>query len=370
MRRIRIGRAPGSGVIIINLIINLIIMMLLCGCSVTISSTSSSGFIVPAISTVNIRRPLLLPSFSAVSSSSLVEARRHVDLTLSSHKDHDDDTTASGTRQVQMEAKQDKIISADTVNSKAGMSRTGFLARGLLAVGLGASTSTSLLNGLVGGRRFMAAHAAPTISDVDLPPVAFKTKSGLRYYDVRQGEGPSPKWGQVAIIHYEGYVRPSPFSKTVLFDDTYVRKTPFIIKHGNGRVIRGLDEGLHTMKLGGLRRIVIPLKLGYTKTGLGPIPPNALRRKVLVRELSKAEQNEGEIIYDVELLSVYDDEADLGYYSDLTFDGTYLQEGLAKSLQELRDKGVKVPSTKSFQTKPQILGSQRADGVGLPENLL
>ena len=75
---------------------------------------------------------------------------------------------------------------------------------------------------------------------------------------------------------------------------------------------------------------------------------------------------------DVELVSLYDDEADLGYYDDLTFDPAYLQEGMAKSLQELRDKGVQVPSTKAFMTKPDILGSRRreADVDGLPENVL
>jgi hypothetical protein len=246
--------------------------------------------------------------------------------------------------------------------------RQGLLAAGAAAMGAFFSPDPDFPR-----RPPHAQAAANRVQDMDLPPVAFETKSGLRYYDVRKGEGMSPKWGQVAIIQYEGYVRASPFSKLVLFDDTYARKTPYLVKHGNGRVIRGLDEGIHSMKLGGLRRIVVPLELGYTKTGLGPLPPNAFRRKILVRELGKAEVNDppGEIIYDVELVSLYDDEADLGYYDDLTFDPGYLQEGMAKSLQELRDKGVKVPSTKSFMTKPEILGSRRQEIElnGLPENM-
>ena len=257
---------------------------------------------------------------------------------------------------------------ADGLNTRGGALRQNTVWSGLLAV-------AAMGAGAGAGGAAPARAATNSIQDADLPPVAFKTKSGLRYYDVRKGNGASPKWGQVAIIQYEGYVRASPFSKLVLFDDTYSRKTPYLVKHGNGRVIRGLDEGLHSMKLGGLRRIVVPLELGYTKTGLGPIPPNALRRKVLVRELGKAETNDpvGEIVYDVELVSLYDDEADLGYYDDLTFDPAYLQEGMAKSLQELRDKGVQVPSTKAFMTKPDILGSGRvrdADVQGLPENIL
>ena len=213
----------------------------------------------------------------------------------------------------------------DRYAQSGATSRDGLI-RGVAAV------SVAALAGIWGGSppQELAARAAEgSVRDEDLPAVAFKTKSGLRYYDVRKGSGPAPKWGQVAIIQYEGYVRASPFSRLVLFDDTYSRKAPYLVKHGNGRVIRGLDEGLHTMKLGGLRRIVVPLELGYTKTGLGPIPPNALRRKVLVRELTKAEQQEGEIVYDVELVSVYDDEADMGYYDDLTFDPGYLQVWVA-----------------------------------------
>lgn len=246
-------------------------------------------------------------------------------------------------------------------------SRTDFLGGFVAAAAAAFTTLTATFSAPAPVRA-----AAGSVQDSDLPPVAFKTKSGLRYYDIRKGTGPTPKWGEVAIIQYEGYVRASPFSRLVLFDDTYSRRVPYLVKHGNGRVIRGLDEGLHTMRLGGLRRIIVPLELGYTKIGLGPIPPNALRRKVLVRELGKAEQTEGELVYDVELVSVYEDEADLGYYDDLTFDPNYLQEGMATSLQELRDKGIKVPSTKTFMTKPELLGGRRreVDTQALPDNVM
>jgi hypothetical protein len=208
---------------------------------------------------------------------------------------------------------------------------------------------------------------AVSVEDSDLPRTSYRTKSGVRYYDVREGTGPSPKWGQVCLIHYEGFCRATPGSRLVLFDDTYTRNLPYILKHGNGRVIRGLDEGMHSMKLGGLRRIVVPLSLGFTRVGLGPVPPNALRRKILVRELNKAEESTppGELVFDVELVSVYDDEADLGYYEDLTFEPQYFQEGLAKALQELRDAGVKIPTTKAFQTKPEIFA--KPDVGALPD---
>jgi FKBP-type peptidyl-prolyl cis-trans isomerase len=118
-----------------------------------------------------------------------------------------------------------------------------------------------------------------SVEDNDLPPVGYKTADGLQYYDVREGKGPTPRWGQVAIIHYEGYTRLGQGGRLTLFDDTYTRGEGYLVKHGNGRVIRGLDQGLHSMKLGGLRRIIIPKNLGYTRAGLGPMPINPFRRR-------------------------------------------------------------------------------------------
>ena len=71
------------------------------------------------------------------------------------------------------------------------------------------------------------------------------------------------------------------------------------------------------MKVGGLRRIIIPPKLGYVDVGLGPVPESPLARFQLNRLLNKmiAAKN-GQLIFDVELLNAIDDEADQGYYND------------------------------------------------------
>jgi len=188
--------------------------------------------------------------------------------------------------------------------------------------------------------------AVAGLSDDEVPRNGFRTKSGIKYYDIREGQGGTPKWGQVCIVHYEGYCRSTPDAPLVLFDDTYSRNMPYLVKHGNGRLIKGFEEGLHTMKLGGYRRMVIPLSLGYTRAALGPFPPNSLRRKILYRELKKAEASDpqGELVFDVELLSVYDDEADQGYYAGETVDSQVVQEGLAKTLKEFGPEGMMMPS--------------------------
>ncbi len=143
----------------------------------------------------------------------------------------------------------------------------------------------------------------------------FKLKSGLQFIDLVQGSGPSPKYGQLCSIKYTAYLQlPSKLSERQKFDSDQ-----YLLKHGNGRLISGLDEGLHTMKVGGQRRILIPPKLGFVADGLGPVPQSPfarLRLNQLLKEM--VEQRGGKLIYDVELLRVLDDEADQGYYDDLS----------------------------------------------------
>lgn len=90
------------------------------------------------------------------------------------------------------------------------------------------------------------------------PNKGFQTKTGLKYFDLLVGEQgqPSPRYGQLVSFHYVGYYRATPSSPLDAFDSTFSRseKQSFLHKHGNGRVIRGIDEGLHTMKVGGKRR--------------------------------------------------------------------------------------------------------------------
>lgn len=98
-----------------------------------------------------------------------------------------------------------------------------------------------------------------------------KTASGLQYTDVKQGEGATPKPGQVVIVHYTGTLDDGR-----KFDSSRDRAQPFEFTLGAGQVIKGWDEGLATMKVGGTRKLTIPPELGYGAQGAGGvIPPNA-----------------------------------------------------------------------------------------------
>lgn len=82
-------------------------------------------------------------------------------------------------------------------------------------------------------------------------------------------------------------------------------------------MIPGLDEGLHTLQVGGTRRLLIPPKLGYIESGLGPMPPYPWQRNRLNQLLDDMIRlRGGTLIVEVTLLAVGDDDADQGYYQD------------------------------------------------------
>ncbi len=99
------------------------------------------------------------------------------------------------------------------------------------------------------------------------------TKSGLKYQDLVVGKGPSPKPGQLVSVNYTGWL-----TNGTKFDSNKDHGgQPFQFPIGQGHVIKGWDEGVMTMKVGGKRRLTIPPNLGYGAAGTpgGPIPPNA-----------------------------------------------------------------------------------------------
>ena len=101
------------------------------------------------------------------------------------------------------------------------------------------------------------------------------TSSGLQYEDTTAGTGESPVKGQTCVMHYTGWLWVDG-AKGAKFDSSVDRGRPFSFPLGLGRVIRGWDEGVATMKVGGKRTLIIPADLGYGARGAGGvIPPGA-----------------------------------------------------------------------------------------------
>ncbi|HVJ78741.1 MAG TPA: FKBP-type peptidyl-prolyl cis-trans isomerase [Hyphomicrobium sp.] len=112
------------------------------------------------------------------------------------------------------------------------------------------------------------------------------TASGLQYEDTVVGTGATPATGQTCVMHYTGWLYQDG-KKGAKFDSSLDRGQPFEFPIGTGRVIKGWDEGVATMKIGGKRTLIIPPALGYGARGAGSvIPPNAT------------------LMFDVELLGV------------------------------------------------------------------
>lgn len=123
-----------------------------------------------------------------------------------------------------------------------------------------------------------------TSSDTSGPPPlvgdTITSASGLKYIDAAVGAGAAAHTGQTVAVHYSGWL-----TDGTLFD-TSRNGSPYSFVLGGGTVIKGWDEGIVGMRVGGRRRLIIPPGLGYGSTGAGVIPPNAT------------------LIFDVELRSV------------------------------------------------------------------
>jgi FKBP-type peptidyl-prolyl cis-trans isomerase len=97
------------------------------------------------------------------------------------------------------------------------------------------------------------------------------TESGLQYVDLVEGTGRQAEFGDTATVHYQGWL-----ANGTKFDSSLDRKEPFKFRVGAGHVIKGWDEGVGTMKIGGKRKLIVPPDLGYGSRGAGNvIPPNA-----------------------------------------------------------------------------------------------
>lgn len=100
--------------------------------------------------------------------------------------------------------------------------------------------------------------------------------SGLQYEDINLGSGEEAKAGAYVTVHYTGWLQNADGTAGQKFDSSKDRNDPFEFPLGAGHVIKGWDEGVKGMKIGGVRRLIIPSSLGYGARGAGGvIPPNA-----------------------------------------------------------------------------------------------
>jgi hypothetical protein len=184
----------------------------------------------------------------------------------------------------------------------------------------------SLLLGRRAALQALWLTAAPVLRPLPLlaadpPPSASSavvTPRGLQFVDFREGGGPTPQYGQLVRFNYVGYTVDG--ERLRVFDATYDRSEPYFTKHGNGLTCEGLEEALHTMRVGGRRRVVVPPALGFTGDK-GPVPPDSGAREKLFKSADAGEP----IVFDVELVSIADDLLDRGDY-----------EGIADPAEQVR----------------------------------
>jgi peptidylprolyl isomerase len=122
------------------------------------------------------------------------------------------------------------------------------------------------------------------------PPAAAQpvitTDSGLKIIEIRVGTGPTPRPGQICVMHYTGWLYEDGH-KGKKFDSSLDRGMPFEFPIGDGKVIPGWEEGVATMRVGGKRTLIVPSDMAYGVRGApGVIPPNST------------------LIFDVELLAI------------------------------------------------------------------
>ncbi|KAK4420991.1 Peptidyl-prolyl cis-trans isomerase FKBP17-1, chloroplastic [Sesamum alatum] len=144
--------------------------------------------------------------------------------------------------------------------------------------------------------------------------VELPASGGVKALDLRIGDGETPSNGDKVVIHYYGRLAAKQGWR---FDSTYDHKDengepiPFEFVLGSGKVISGIESAVRSMKVGGIRRVIIPPSQGYQNTSQEPIPPNFFDRQRLFTTIfnpTRLANGEGStlgiLIFDVELVSV------------------------------------------------------------------
>jgi peptidylprolyl isomerase len=121
-----------------------------------------------------------------------------------------------------------------------------------------------------------------------------KTSSGLEYIVIEEGSGPKPQTGQVVKVHYTGKLQDG-----TVFDSSVKRGEPIEFTLGVGQVIKGWDEGIADMKVGGKRQLIIPPALAYGERGYPPVIPGMCKETVSDIILESAT-----LIFETELVSI------------------------------------------------------------------
>ncbi|PUZ74253.1 hypothetical protein GQ55_1G049500 [Panicum hallii var. hallii] len=169
--------------------------------------------------------------------------------------------------------------------------------RHLLVVGATASTL----------RTAAASAAAPKFAEIP-------GSGGVKALDLREGSGEVPANGDQVAIHYYGRLAAKQGWR---FDSTYDHKDetgdamPFVFTIGSGKVIPGIEAAVKSMRVGGLRRVIIPPSQGYQNTSQEPIPPNFFDRRRLFTTIfnpTRLANGEGStlgtLIFDIELINI------------------------------------------------------------------